>query len=136
MHSFNIVYVSCRSKSGNGRGSLAYVVSTSDEKSESSNGGSEKSDDKVKDSIDIEKSGSTSSNGGRVTRSSQRAAATAAHSTPTSGQNSANQSPTSSPTQNPTNQAPSPGMIEYSLSPCTISVPVLSNWGVIIIRSR
>ncbi|KZS19438.1 ankyrin repeat domain-containing protein 11 [Daphnia magna] len=104
----NEVDTNIRSKSGNGRGSLAYVVSTSDEKSESSNGGSEKSDDKVKDSIDIEKSGSTSSNGGRVTRSSQRAAATAAHSTPTSGQNSANQSPTSSPTQNPTNQAPSP----------------------------
>ena len=102
------VYFDCRSKSGNGRGSLAYVVSTSDEKNENSNGSSEKFDDKGKDSADGEKS-STSCNGGRVTRSSQRAAATAAHSAPTSGQNSANQSPTSSPTDIQTNQTPSPG---------------------------
>jgi len=107
----NEVDTSVRSKSGNGRGSLAYVVSTSDEKNENSNGSSEKFDDKGKDSADGEKS-STSCNGGRVTRSSQRAAATAAHSAPTSGQNSANQSPTSSPTDIQTNQTPSPDPAE------------------------
>lgn len=107
----NEVDTSVRSKSGNGRGSLAYVVSTSEEKNENSNGSSEKCEDKGKDNVDGEKS-NTSSNGGRVTRSSQRAAATAAHSAPTSGQNSANQSPTSSPTEIQTNQTPSPDPTE------------------------
>jgi len=107
----NEVDTSVRSKNGNGRGSLAYVVSTSEEKNENSNGSSEKCEDKGKDNADGEKS-SSSSNGGRVTRSSQRAAATAAHSAPTSGQNSANQSPTSSPTEVQTNQTPSPDPTE------------------------
>lgn len=90
---------------------MAYVVSNNEEKSENSNGGSDKGEDKLKDGFDGEKS-MQSSNGGRVTRSSQRAAAhqsSTAPSAPTSGQNSANQSPTSSPTQTQTNQTPSPG---------------------------
>ena len=96
-----------RSKNSNGRSSLAYVVTTGDEKSENSNGSSDKGDDKSKESADGEKNSSLS-NGGRVTRSSQRAAASAVHSAPTSGQSSANQSPTSSPIENqPTD--PSPG---------------------------
>lgn len=100
-----------RSKTGTNRSSHAYVVSAGDEKGENSNGSSDRSDDSKTtkgDSNEGEKN-TTSSNGGRVTRSSQRAAATAATSTPTSGHNSANQSPTSSPTQNASNQTPSPG---------------------------
>merc|ERR1712071_426419 len=45
----NEVDTSVRSKNGNGRGSLAYVVSTSEEKNENSNGSSEKCEDKGKD---------------------------------------------------------------------------------------
>ena len=109
----NFLFSSFRSKSGNSRGSHAYVVSAGDDKGDNSNGSSDRSDDSKAtkgDSTEGEKN-ATSSNGGRVTRSSQRAAATAATSTPTSGHNSANQSPTSSPTQNPTNQTPSPGKL-------------------------
>lgn len=133
---FDMIYFSimvyCRSKSGNGRNSMAYVVSASDEKNENSNGGSDKSDDKSnssKETVEGEKT-STSSNGGRVTRSSQRAAASAAHSTPTSGQNSATQSPTSSPTQNTTTQTPSPGMIWLYFPPCLLQEHNYITWTI------